>query len=62
MSRFCAGRVLALSGFVCVLLARALGQQPADLFTKAPPAIDEALRDRISKYFQLQVDGNPRLA
>jgi len=62
MSRFCAGRVLALSGFVCVLLARALGQQPADLFTKAPPAIDEALRDRISKYFQLQVDGKPRLA
>jgi hypothetical protein len=63
MSRFSVGKVLTLSGFVCVLLAPAWGQQqPADLFTKAPPAIDEALRDRISKYFQFQVDGKPRQA
>jgi len=61
MSRFSVGKVLTFSGFLCVLVG-ALGQQPADLFTKAPPAIDEALRDRISKYFQLQVDGKPRQA
>jgi len=52
----------AVSIFVWALGALALGQQPADLFSKAPPAIDEALRDRISKYMQLQVDGKPRLA
>jgi hypothetical protein len=51
-----------VSVFVCALAAQAFGQQPADLFSKAPPAIDEALRDRISKYMQLQVDGKPRLA
>ena len=62
MSRMSAGKVLAFSSFVCVLLTGASGQQPADLFTKAPPAIDEALRDRISKFFQLQVDGKPRQA
>ena len=62
MSRVSTGKVLAVSLFVWVLVARALGQQPADLFTKAPPAIDEALRDRISKFFQLQVDGKPRQA
>ena len=62
MSRMSAGKVLAFSSFVCVVLTGASGQQPADLFTKAPPAIDEALRDRISKFFQLQVDGKPRQA
>ena len=52
----------SVSVFVWAFAAQAFGQQPADLFTKAPPAIDEALRDRISKYMQLQVDGKPRLA
>jgi len=52
----------AVSVFVWALVALAFGQQPADLFSKAPPAIDEGLRDRISKYMQLQVDGKPRLA
>lgn len=62
MSRVSTGKVLGVSIFVWALAVRALGQQPADLFTKAPPAIDEALRDRISKFFQLQVDGKPRQA
>ncbi len=62
MSRVSTGKVLAACIFVFVLVARAWGQQPADLFSKAPPAIDEALRDRISKFFQLQVDGKPRQA
>ncbi|MBZ5592732.1 MAG: hypothetical protein LAP39_10885 [Acidobacteriia bacterium] len=51
-----------VSVFFWAIVASAFGQQPADLFSKAPPAIDEALRDRISKYMQLQVDGKPRLA
>jgi hypothetical protein len=62
MSRVSAGKVSAVSILVSVLVAGVLGQQPADLFTKAPPAIDEALRDRISKFYQLQVDGKPRQA
>ena len=31
-----------------------------DLFHKAPPAVDEALRARISKFYQLHVDGSAR--
>jgi hypothetical protein len=37
-------------------------QPPADLFHKAPPAVDEALRARIAKFFQLHVDGKFRQA
>ena len=62
MSKVFAGKVSAASILVSAVVAGALGQQPADLFTKAPPAIDEALRDRISKFFQCQVDGKPRQA
>lgn len=58
----CSTGKLSVSICLLVLVAQALGQQPADLFTKAPPAIDEALRDRISKFFQLQVDAKPRQA
>ena len=42
------------------LIPAAFGQKPADLFTKAPPDVDEALRSRISKFYQTQVDGHPR--
>ena len=42
------------------LIPAAFGQKPADLFTKAPPDVDEALRSRISKFYQAQVDGHPR--
>jgi hypothetical protein len=45
------------------LLASCLcAQEPADLFHKAPPAVDEALRARISKFFQLHVDAKFRQA
>ena len=37
-------------------------QAPQDLFQKAPPAVDEALRARITKFFQLHVDGKFRQA
>ena len=55
-------RCLALFGMVWALLSPAFAQQPADLFSKAPPAIEDALRERITKYLQLQVDGKPRQA
>ena len=42
------------------LIPAAFGQKPADLFKKAPPDVDEALRSRISKFYQAQVDGHPR--
>ena len=46
-----------------MLLASCLSaQSPADLFHKAPPAVDEALRTRISKFFQLHVDAKFRQA
>ncbi len=38
------------------------GQDPADLFQKAPPAVDEALRARIQQFYQHHVDGKFRLA
>ena len=37
-------------------------QSPADLFSKAPPAIDEALRDRVIQFYQAHVDGKFRAA
>ena len=39
-----------------------LAQTPADLFQKAPPAVDEALRARITKFYQLHVDQKFRQA
>lgn len=39
-----------------------LAQNPAELFEKAPPDIDEALRARIAKFYQAHVDGKFRLA
>ena len=35
---------------------------PTDLFEKAPPEVDEALRARVSKFFQAHVEGKFRLA
>jgi hypothetical protein len=39
-----------------------LAQNPADLFSKAPPEVEEALRARIAIFFQAHVDGKPRRA
>lgn len=38
------------------------GQSGADLFHKAPPAVDAALRARISKFYQLHIEGKYRQA
>ncbi len=48
----------------CILLLPLLGlaQSPADLFQKAPPDVEEALRPRVQQFFQYHVDGKFRLA
>jgi hypothetical protein len=45
-----------------LLASLALAQNAADIFSKAPPDVDEALRGRIAKFYQFQVDGKPRRA
>ena len=63
MSRVFASRLSSV--ILCasaLVLQPAFGQNPADLFRKAPPDVDEALRTRIAKFFQLQVDGKFRQA
>jgi len=47
-------------GIALAAFLPAFGQDPADLFKKAPPDVEEALRGRISKFYQAQVDGHPR--
>lgn len=39
-----------------------LAQDPGDAFRKPPPDVDDALRARITKFYQLQVEGKPRQA
>lgn len=49
--------------FAAVVLCSTLpAQNPLDLFEKAPPAVDEALRARIEKFYQAHVDGKFRIA
>jgi len=40
----------------------ALAQNAADVFSKAPPDVDDALRARITKFYQAQVEGKGRRA
>lgn len=40
----------------------AAAQPGAELFEKAPPAIDQALRDQVTKFHQLQAEGKFRAA
>jgi len=39
-----------------------MGQNAAQVFAKAPPDVDEALRARVAKFYQEQIDGHPRRA
>src|SRR5580704_5428331 len=41
-----------------LLVSSLAAQTPGNVFDKAPPEVDAALRDRISKFFQAHVDGN----
>jgi hypothetical protein len=45
-----------------VLTSALLAQAPADLFDKAPPDVDEALRERVGLFYQAHVDAKFRLA
>jgi hypothetical protein len=40
----------------------ALGQAPSDLFDKAPPDVDTALRERVKAFYQHHIDGTHRKA
>ena len=51
-------RLICLALWVIACLA----QDPAALFEKAPPAIDEALRMRVKQFYQAHVDGKFRAA
>jgi hypothetical protein len=47
----------------CISCAVAAAQtKPTDVFEKAPPDIDSALRERVAKFFQAHVEGKFRLA
>src|SRR5260370_42130118 len=48
--------------FYLVAAANLCGQGPGDLFHKAPRAVDEALRARVAKFYQLEVEGKFRQA
>jgi hypothetical protein len=45
-----------------LFIGSAWAQNPTDLFSKAPPDVDEALRARVTTYYQAFVDGKPRRA
>jgi len=55
------GRAL-LAVVLCFCAAPGLAQDPAELFEKAPPDIDEALRARIRQFYQYHVEGKFRAA
>ncbi len=48
--------------FPTLVVSALFGQQATELFEKAPPPIDEALRARITKFYQAHVDGKFRQA
>ena len=50
-------RTLALSSLLLLSALAVFGQNPSDLFDKAPPAIDEALRTRVGKFYDLFIAG-----
>jgi hypothetical protein len=50
-------RTLALPSILLLSAFAGFGQNPSDLFDKAPPAIDDALRARVSKFYDLFIAG-----
>ena len=54
-------RTLSLAVFAG-FFSLALAQIPSDVFDKAPPAIDDALRTRVEAFYQAHVDGKFRAA
>ncbi|HSW51016.1 MAG TPA: hypothetical protein VLH09_12620 [Bryobacteraceae bacterium] len=49
-------------GCLVLMTAACLAQDPAALFEKAPPDIDEALRSRVKTFYQAHVEGKFRAA
>lgn len=45
-----------------LLISSCFAQAPTDLFHKAPPDVDQALRARVSEFFQDHIDGKYRQA
>jgi hypothetical protein len=45
-----------------LLVVCLFGQAPTDVFEKAPPSVDQALRARVAKFFEAHVSGKFRLA
>ena len=50
-------KTLAFWSLLLLSGATAFGQNPSDLFDKAPPAIDEALRAQVDKFYQAFIAG-----
>lgn len=50
------------TALILLLASSALAQNAAEVFAKAPPDVDAALRARITKFYQLQVEGKGRQA
>lgn len=53
---------LRLAALVLPFAPLFAGQDAADLFSKAPPDIDNALRERVTAFYQLHVEGKFRQA
>lgn len=53
-------KTIRLSCLCLVFGLAAFGQAPSDLFEKAPPPIDEALRARVTKFYEAQMAGKFR--
>jgi hypothetical protein len=49
-------------GVFAVMALHVSAQSPADLFSQAPPVVDQALRGRVSQFYQAHVDGKFRVA
>jgi hypothetical protein len=50
-------KTLAFWSLLLLSSCTAFGQNPSDLFDKAPPAIDEALRAQVDKFYQAFIAG-----
>jgi len=59
MKRMTSARCVTIAALFTLAL---FAQDPADLFQKAPPEVDQALRERVSAFLQAHVDGKFRLA
>ncbi|MEJ7607964.1 MAG: hypothetical protein WKF37_17275 [Bryobacteraceae bacterium] len=55
-------RLVVATAWVCSIVAAQPTPTPTDVFDKAPPQVDQALRAQVAKFFQAHVDGKFRLA